>query len=81
LVSSASLPNHQKQFATEIAMKKISLVGLLLGAMLGMAVALIFGKWLFWLGAGLAIGLFLGSAQSRRSLQEHSHAVQRRASF
>jgi uncharacterized membrane protein YoaK (UPF0700 family) len=62
-------------------MKKISLVGLMLGAMLGMAVALIFGKWLFWLGAGLAIGLFIGSTQSRRSRVEHSHAAQRRASF
>jgi uncharacterized membrane protein YoaK (UPF0700 family) len=62
-------------------MKKLSLIGLVLGAMLGIVVTLVFGKWLFWLGAGMAIGLFLGSAQSRRSLQEHSHAAQRRAIF
>ncbi len=61
-------------------MKKLSLIGLVLGAVLGVVV-LVFGKWLFWLGAGLAIGLFLGSAQSRRGLQEHNPAVQRRASF
>jgi uncharacterized membrane protein YoaK (UPF0700 family) len=62
-------------------MKKISLVGLMLGAALGMAVALIFGKWLFWLGTGLAIGFLIGSTQSRRGRVEHSGAIQRRASF
>lgn len=62
-------------------MKKISLVGLMLGAVLGMAVALIFGKWLFWLGTGLAIGLFIGSTQGRRSQVDHRSAIQRRASF
>ncbi len=47
-------------------MKKLSLAGLLLGAMLGMIVALVFGKWLLWLGIGLAIGLFIGSSYGRR---------------
>jgi len=62
-------------------MKKISLAGLVLGAMLGMAVALIFGKWLFWLGAGLAIGLFIGTAQARRGPINSNQAGIRRASF
>ena len=60
-------------------MKKLSLIGLVLGAMFGVVVALVFGKWLFWLGVGLVIGLFLGSAQSRRSLVADSQTVQRRA--
>ena len=61
-------------------MKKISLMGLTLGAILGMAVALIFGKWLFWLGTGLAIGLFVGSAQARREPLKNTEVVVRRAS-
>jgi uncharacterized membrane protein YoaK (UPF0700 family) len=61
-------------------MKKISIIGLTLGAILGMAVALIFGKWLFWLGTGLAIGLFIGSAQARREPLENSAVSVRRAS-
>ena len=47
-------------------MKKLSLAGLLLGSVLGMIVALVFGKWLLWLGMGLAIGLFIGSSYGRR---------------
>ena len=62
-------------------MKTISLAGLVLGAMLGMAVALIFGKWLFWLGAGLAIGLFIGTAQARREPINSNQAGIRRVSF
>ena len=46
-------------------MKKISLAGLMLGALLGAAVALIFGKWIFWLALGLVIGIFVGSASAR----------------
>lgn len=61
-------------------MKKISIIGLTLGAILGMAVALIFGKWLFWLGTGLAIGLFVGSAQARREPLENNAVRVRRAS-
>jgi uncharacterized membrane protein YfcA len=48
-------------------MKKISLVGLLLGSMLGVMVVLVFGKWLFWLGMGLVIGIFWGSISGRRT--------------
>ena len=47
--------------------KKISIVGLVLGSLLGAAVALIFGKWLFWLGIGLALGVVIGSAGTRRN--------------
>ncbi len=47
-------------------MKKISLVGLALGATLGIIAGLLAGGWLFWLGLGLAIGLLIGSAQTRR---------------
>jgi uncharacterized membrane protein YoaK (UPF0700 family) len=65
----------------EQVMKKISLIGLTLGAILGMAVALIFGKWLFWLGTGLAIGLFVGSAQARRGPLPENQAGVRRASL
>ena len=50
----------------EKAMKKISLVGLALGATLGIIAGLLAGGWLFWLGLGLAIGLLIGSAQTRR---------------
>ena len=46
-------------------MKKLSLSGLMLGALLGAAVALIFGKWLFWLALGLVIGIFVGSTSAR----------------
>jgi len=61
-------------------MKKISIIGLTLGAILGMAVALIFGKWLFWLGTGLAIGLFVGSAQARRGPLADNEVNMRRVS-
>lgn len=45
-------------------MKKVSLVGLVLGGMLGVIAGLLAGGWLFWLGAGLAIGVVIGSAQA-----------------
>jgi hypothetical protein len=45
---------------------------LLLGSMLGMIVALAFGKWLLWLGIGLVIGLFIGSSYSRRHSFENN---------
>jgi hypothetical protein len=47
-------------------MKKLSLIGLALGAMFGVLVALVFGKWLFWLGLGLVIGVMIG-ASSRQT--------------
>jgi uncharacterized membrane protein YoaK (UPF0700 family) len=51
--------------AMERIMKKLSLSGLMLGAVAGMAVALMFGKWIFWLALGLVIGIFIGSASAR----------------
>jgi hypothetical protein len=47
--------------------KKISLMGLVLGFLAGAVVALMAGSWVFWLSLGLAIGVLLGSAGSRRS--------------
>jgi high-affinity Fe2+/Pb2+ permease len=51
--------------AMEHIMKKLSLSGLMLGALAGMAVALMLGKWIFWLALGLVIGIFIGSASAR----------------
>jgi len=62
-------------------MKKFSLIGLLLGAMLGIAVVMVVGKWLFWLSTGLAIGLFLGAALARRGQVGHNSIARREASF
>ena len=47
--------------------KKISIVGLALGAVLGVVAGLMAGGWLFWLGIGLALGVVIGSAGTRRS--------------
>jgi hypothetical protein len=43
-------------------MKKISLIGLVLGAVLGIVFGLMSGGWLFWLGMGLVAGVLIGSA-------------------
>lgn len=59
-------------------MKKLSMIGLVLGALAGIVVALIAGGWLFWLGLGLVIGLFIGSIQSRRAGVQHGSSVQAR---
>lgn len=48
-------------------MKKISLAGVILGVILGVVAGLLSGGWIFWLGAGLAIGVFLGAAHARRA--------------
>ena len=48
-------------------MKKISLIGLALGAVLGILAGLMAGSWLFWLGMGLVAGVLIGSAGARRS--------------
>lgn len=48
-------------------MKKISLIGLVLGALLGVVAGLMSGSWLFWLGMGLVAGVLIGSAGARRS--------------
>jgi len=48
-------------------MKKISIIGLALGAVLGIVAGLLAGSWLFWLGMGLVAGVLIGSAGARRS--------------
>jgi hypothetical protein len=45
--------------------KKISLIGIILGFIAGALVALLAGSWIFWLAAGIAIGVILGSAGAR----------------
>jgi hypothetical protein len=53
--------------------KKISIVGLALGAVLGVVAGLMAGGWLFWLGIGLALGVVIGSAGTRRSRLQRSN--------
>jgi len=57
-------------------MKKISLVGLILGATLGVIAGLMAGGWLFWLGAGLALGVVIGSAQESGERGDRGSRVQ-----
>jgi len=53
--------------------KKISIVGVVLGAALGIVAGLMAGSWLFWLGLGLALGVVIGSAGTRgRRLQRRN---------
>jgi uncharacterized transporter YbjL len=60
-------------------MKKLSLAGLLLGSLVGIVVVLVFGKWLFWLGMGLVIGILIGTAVRRtHSSNLPSHPAQQR---
>jgi hypothetical protein len=47
--------------------KKISIVGLVLGAVLGVVAGLMAGGWLLCLGIGIALGVVIGSAGTRRS--------------
>jgi hypothetical protein len=56
----------------ETMKKKISLIGLVLGAMVGIIAGLLAGGWLLWLGLGLAIGLLIGSASARREHGQRS---------
>lgn len=51
-------------------MKRISLAGVILGLIVGALVAMVSGTWIFWLGAGLAIGMALGAAQARRGRRQ-----------
>ena len=49
-------------------MKKVSLVGLILGVIVGAIAGLLSGSWIFWLGAGLAIGVWaLASGSGTKS--------------
>lgn len=47
-------------------MKKMSLLGIVLGFITGALVALLSGTWIFWLAVGMAIGVLLGSMGARR---------------
>jgi uncharacterized membrane protein YoaK (UPF0700 family) len=59
--------NGREQFEREKTMKnKISAAGLILGAVVGVVAAAFLGKWILWLGLGLAIGLAAGSVRARR---------------
>lgn len=58
-------------------MKKISLIGLVLGALLGVVAGLMAGSWLFWLGMGLVAGVLIGSAGARRSRISRSNVSAR----
>ncbi|MGC2695791.1 MAG: hypothetical protein WA738_08365 [Candidatus Angelobacter sp.] len=60
-------------------MKKVSLIGLTLGALLGVLVGLLFGSWIFWLGMGLVIGVIVGS-QARRVRLPAADATRRLSS-
>jgi hypothetical protein len=53
-------------------MKKFSLVGLVLGGVLGIIAGLLAGGWIFWLGVGLALGVVIGSAQARHGRMQRS---------
>jgi hypothetical protein len=61
--------------------KKISLLGVVLGMIAGGLVALLAGSWIFWLAAGIAIGVMLGSAGARAAKrsaitrESNSHAA------
>jgi hypothetical protein len=54
--------------------KKISIIGLVLGAALGVVAGLMAGGWLFWLGIGLALGVVIGSAGTRRGRLQRGNA-------
>jgi len=56
-------------------MKRISLLGVVLGLIVGALAAMLSGSWILWLGAGMAVGVFLGAAQARRSLEEDGDEV------
>jgi uncharacterized membrane protein YoaK (UPF0700 family) len=46
--------------------KKISILGLMVGAAVGVIAGVVAGKWIVWLGLGLGIGWLIGSLRARR---------------
>ena len=48
-------------------MKKISIMGLVLGLALAIVASMFSGTWIFWLGMGFAFGVFVGTVLARRS--------------
>jgi hypothetical protein len=55
-------------------MKRISLMGIGLGFLLGLIASLLSGSWILWLALGLAIGVVVGSTSARRSLLVNANA-------
>jgi hypothetical protein len=55
--------------------KKISLLGVVLGMIAGALVALLAGSWIFWLAAGIAIGVVLGSFGKRAARGSNSRTA------
>jgi hypothetical protein len=56
-------------------MKRISLLGVVLGLIVGALAAALSGSWILWLGAGMVLGVLIGAAQTRRSLEEDENAA------
>jgi hypothetical protein len=57
-------------------MKRVSLAGLVLGVILGAAVGLLSGSRILWLGMGLAVGVFVGSALVQRHPEREAYLGQ-----
>lgn len=55
--------------------KKISLLGVVLGLIAGALVALLAGSWIFWLAAGIALGVILGAFGKRAAGGSNSHTA------
>ena len=58
-------------------MKRISVLGVILGLIMGALAAMLSGSWILWLGAGMALGALVGAAQARRSLEEETRPPER----
>ena len=48
-------------------MKRISIIGLILGLVLATVASMFSGTWIFWLGMGFAFGVIVGTTLARRS--------------
>jgi len=60
-------------------MKRISLLGVILGLIVGVLAAAFSGSWILWLGAGMVVGVLIGAAQARRNLEEEDTRLRERA--
>ncbi len=58
-------------------MKRISLLGVILGLIVAALAATLSGSWILWLGAGMALGVLIGAAQARRSVDENTRLRER----
>jgi len=63
------------------AMKRISLLGVTLGLIVGGLAAMLSGSWILWLGGGMVLGVLIGAAQARRSLDEDAARLRERANL